>query len=55
VAPISVVTNAGNFYRAYLRDLRWRVEHPDGRAAPPLPTILAKLADAGLELELSNA
>ncbi|MCJ7501477.1 MAG: hypothetical protein MUP80_00255 [Acidobacteriia bacterium] len=50
VAPVSVVTSAGKFYRAYLRDLRWRVEHPGGCAAPPLADILAKLADAGLDL-----
>jgi hypothetical protein len=50
VAPVFVVTNAGKFFRAYLRDLRWRLEHPHGYAAPPLPDILGKLADAGLEL-----
>ena len=50
VAPVSVVTNAGAFYRAYLSDLAWRLEHPDGHAAPPLADILAKLADAGLTL-----
>jgi hypothetical protein len=51
VAPVSVVTNAGRFFRAYLRDLAWRVEHPEGHAAGPLPDILAKLAEAGLEIE----
>jgi hypothetical protein len=50
VAPVSVVTNAGKFFRAYLKDLAWRMEHPDGRAAPPVADILAKLADAGLDL-----
>ena len=50
VAPVSVVTNAGKFFRAYLSALRWRLEHPHGYAAPPLPDILGKLADAGLEL-----
>ncbi len=50
VAPVSVVTDMGKFFRAYLRDLAWRVEHPDGRAAPPLADILSKLGDAGLEL-----
>lgn len=50
VAPASVVTNAGKFYQAYLRDLRWREGHPDGYAVPPLTDILAKLADAGLDL-----
>jgi hypothetical protein len=50
LAPISVVTNAGKFFRAYLRNLAWRVEHPDGYAAPPLADILAKLSDAGLDL-----
>jgi hypothetical protein len=50
VAPVSVVNNAGKFFRAYLRDLAWRLEHPDGYTAPPLADILSKLADAGLEL-----
>jgi hypothetical protein len=54
VAPVSVVTTAGKFYRAYLRNLRWRVEHPRGCAAPPLAEILSKLADAGLELRLDR-
>lgn len=52
VAPVSEVSDAGKFYRAYLTDLRWRIENPSGRAAPPLPDILSKLADAGLELTL---
>jgi len=52
VAPVSVVTNAGKFLRAYLRDVRWRLEHPDDYAAPPLTDILSKLADAGLELRV---
>jgi len=50
--PVTAVTNAGCFYRAYLADLRWRLGHPRLHAAPPLPDILGKLADAGLELEL---
>lgn len=54
VAPVSVVTSAGKFYRAYLRDLHWRVEHPGGCAAPPLADILSKLADAGLELRVET-
>ncbi len=52
VAPISIVTNAGKFFRAYLRDLRWRMEHQDGYAAPPLADVLSKLSDAGLQLNL---
>ncbi|HXH51352.1 MAG TPA: hypothetical protein VNM47_18595 [Terriglobia bacterium] len=52
VAPVSVVTDSGKFFRAYLRDLRWRIEHPKGYAAPPLAGILSRLADAGLELRL---
>ena len=52
VAPVSVVTNAATFFRAYLRDLAWRMEHPRSYAAAPLPEILAKLADAGLELRI---
>jgi hypothetical protein len=50
VAPVSIVTDAGKFYRAYLKDLAWRIEHPQGHAAPLLADILSKLADAGLEL-----
>jgi hypothetical protein len=50
VAPVSIVTNGAKFYRSYLKDLAWRIEHPEGRAAPPLADILAKLADAGLDL-----
>jgi len=52
VAPVSVVTNAGRFFRAYLSDLRARLENPEGYYCPPLTEILAKLADAGLELAL---
>lgn len=54
VAPVSVVTNAGKFFRAYMRDLCWRLEHPDGYAAPPLADILSKLADGGLELKIES-
>jgi hypothetical protein len=54
VTPVSVVSNAGKFFRAYLRDLTCRIEHPDSYAAPPLPDILAKLADAGLVLRLQS-
>jgi hypothetical protein len=50
VAHVSVVTNAGKFYRAYLADLRHRLANPKGYSCPPLKDILAKLADAGLEL-----
>jgi hypothetical protein len=55
VAPISIVTDAGKFFRAYLKDLAWRLEHPDGYAAPPLADILAKLAEAGLELNSQSS
>ena len=55
VAPVSVVTNAGTFYRAYLADLRWRLEHPSRHAAPPLADILSKLTEAGLELRIELA
>lgn len=54
VAPVSVVKDAGKFYRAYLKDLGWRIEHPEARAAPPLSDILAKLAEAGLELTFQS-
>jgi hypothetical protein len=54
VGPVSIVTNAGKFFRAYLRGLHWRVEHPNGYAAPPLADILRKLEDAGLELRIDQ-
>lgn len=50
VAPVSVVTDAGKFYRSYLRDLACRLKHPDSHAVAPLVSILAKLQDAGLDL-----
>ena len=50
VAPVSIVTNAGKFYRAYLADLSWRLAKSEGYHCPPLADILSKLADAGLEL-----
>ena len=52
VAPVSVVTNAEKFYRAYLRDLKARIQNPKGYHVAPLADILAKLAEAGLELEV---
>lgn len=52
VSPISTVTDAGKFLRAYLRDLRSRLANPGTHAAPPLAEILAKLAAAGLELRI---
>ena len=54
VAPVSVVTNAGKFFRSYLRDLAWRMEYPESHAVAPLPDILAKLEEAGLELEVAK-
>ncbi len=54
VTIASVVTDAGKFFRAYLRDLKARLEKPEGYAAPPLADILAKLADAGLELQVEK-
>jgi hypothetical protein len=50
LSVFSVVTDAGVFFRQYLRDLAWRVRHPGGYAAAPLPDILAKLAAAGLDV-----
>lgn len=52
VAPVSVVTDAGKFYRAYLRDLKARLEKPQSYHCPPLADILSKLGDAGLELRI---
>ena len=54
VAPVSVVTDAGRFFRRYLDDLCWRLEHAEGYSAPPLKDILIKLMDAGLELKLET-
>lgn len=50
VAQVSIVTNAGRFFRAYLADLACRLERPTTHAAPLLQDILGKLADAGLTL-----
>ena len=55
VAPVSIVTNAGKFYRAYLKDLAIRLAKPKGYHCPPLADILSKLADAGLELKIEVA
>jgi hypothetical protein len=51
VAPVSIVTDAGHFYRHYLADLRERLANPEGYSCPPLRDILAKLAEAGLEID----
>lgn len=51
VAPVSIVTNAGKFYRTYLQDFKRRIEKPEGCCYPSLRDICDKLADAGLELE----
>lgn len=55
VNPISVVVDAGRFFRVYLRELRRRVAHPKTRATAPLAEILSKLSDGGLEVRLSDA
>jgi hypothetical protein len=55
VRPVSLVTNAGQFYRAYLRDLAVRLAHPKSYSSPPLADILSKLADAGLDLRDEHA
>lgn len=52
VQPWSVVTDVDKFIAACLRDLDWRLKHPKGYARAPLPEILSKLAEVGLELEL---
>lgn len=52
VAPVSIVTDVDKFICAYLRDLRFRLEHPKAYACAPLYEILAKLAEVGLELEI---
>jgi hypothetical protein len=52
VQPCSIVTDVDKFIAAYLQDLDWRLKNPKGYAAAPLPEILSKLAEVGLELEL---
>jgi len=52
VQPWSVVTDVEKFIAACLRDLDWRLKHPKAYAAPPLPEILSKLAEVGVEVEL---
>jgi hypothetical protein len=54
IAPWSVVTDVEKFIASYLRDLDWRLKHPRGHAAAPLPEILSKLAEVGLELQLES-
>jgi hypothetical protein len=54
VAPVSIVNDAGKFYRAYLADLSRRLAMPEGYYSPPLADILGKLADAGLELKVDG-
>ena len=50
--PCSIATDVDKFIRSYLRDLQFRLEHPEAYACAPLPEILAKLADVGVELAL---
>ncbi|MGH8246608.1 MAG: hypothetical protein ACREUU_09260 [Gammaproteobacteria bacterium] len=50
-----MVTNVGQFIRAYLADLGIRLKNPNLYCAPPLPEILSKLADVGLELKIESA
>ncbi len=52
VRPCSIVADVDKFISAYLRDLRFRLEHPKAYACAQLPDILAKLAEVGLELRL---
>ena len=52
VAPVSVVINASRFFRAYLRDMACRLEHPDTHACALLYEILTKLAEVGVDLEI---
>ncbi|HEV2491482.1 MAG TPA: hypothetical protein VG204_00255 [Terriglobia bacterium] len=54
VAPISIVTDVDKFIQAYLRDLGHRLQHPATHSCAPLPEILAKLAEVGLELTLDG-
>jgi hypothetical protein len=52
VAPVSIVTDVDKFIRAYVSDLEYRLLRPEAHACAPLPEILAKLAEVGLELAL---
>ena len=52
IQPCSIVTDVNKFIRAYLRDLEWRLAHPKTYACAPLPEILAKLAEVGVELDI---
>jgi hypothetical protein len=54
VSPVSVVTDAGKFFRAYLADLSRRIAHPRTQSCAPLAEIMAKLASAGLELRITG-
>jgi len=52
IAPWSLVAHPDQFIAACFRDLDWRLKHPKSYAAPPIPQILAKLAEVGVEVEL---
>src|SRR6516225_2106897 len=54
VAPISIVTDVDKFLRAYISDLGHRLQHPETHGCAPLPEILAKLGEVGLELALER-
>jgi hypothetical protein len=53
-APVSVITNAGKFFRVYLADLARRLAKPEGYHCPPRTDILSKLGDGGLELHVDG-
>jgi len=55
IQPCSIVTNVDKFIRSYLRDLRFRLEHPEAYACTPMCEILAKLAEVGVELALDRS
>jgi hypothetical protein len=54
VATVSIVTNAGKFYRTYLSDLARLLAQPRTGSCPPLADILGKLADAGQDLKVET-
>jgi hypothetical protein len=55
IAPVSIVTDVDKFIQAYITDLSHRLEHPETHGCAPLPEILARLAEVGLELILERS
>jgi hypothetical protein len=54
VRECAIVTDINSFIRAYLRDLKERLENPESKIGPSAKTCLEKLHDVGLELRIDG-